>query len=94
MDPNHIEHLADHAFQAALPEGRAVLEYSLSADRMLILHTRVPPELRGRGLAGKLVRAALDHARAQGLRVEPRCSYAAEWIARHPEYAELVAAGA
>ena len=91
MDPTRIEHLAGHAFEAALPEGRAVLEYSLSADRMLILHTEVPPELRGRGLAGKLVRAALEHARAQGLRVEPRCSYAAEWIGRHPGYVDLVA---
>lgn len=92
MDPTRIEHLAGRGFEAALPEGRAVLDYELSADRMLIVHTEVPPELRGRGLAGKLVRAALEHARAQGLRVEPRCSYAAEWIGRHPEYADLVAA--
>ncbi len=91
MDPTRIEHLAGHAFEAVFPEGRAVLEYSLSPGRMLILHTEVPPGLRGRGLAGKLVRTALEHARAQELRVEPRCSYAAEWIGRHPEYAELVA---
>jgi len=28
-----------------------------------------------------------------GLRVEPRCPYAAAWIGRHPEYASLVVEG-
>jgi predicted GNAT family acetyltransferase len=54
-------------------------------------HTFVPGELRGRGLAEQLVRAALEHARAEKLRVVPACSYVAKYIERHPEYRALLA---
>jgi hypothetical protein len=73
-------------------EGRlAVADYVLEGGTMIITHTFVPPELRGRGLAEQLVRAALGHARAARLRVNPACSYVESFIARHPEYADLLA---
>ena len=53
-------------------------------------HTEVPPEFGGRGIGGKLVQASLDDARAQGLLVNPICSYYTYWIVRHPEYADVV----
>ena len=42
------------------------------------------------GVASHLAQVALDDARAQGLRVIPRCPFVADYIARHPEYADLV----
>lgn len=65
-------------------------EYQLRSDRMLITHTEVDPALQGRGLAGTLARGALDAARAGGRRVIPLCSYVADYIRKHPEYADLV----
>ena len=56
---------------------------------MAITHTIVPPEIGGRGIAGALVQAALEHARAQGWKVEPQCSYADAWMRRHPEFDAL-----
>lgn len=91
MNAAAIEHLPGRGFRLEADGLVSELDYSLSGDRLVILHTGVPPELRGRGIAGRLVQAAFDHARAQGLRVEPRCAYASEWIGRHPEYADLVA---
>ncbi|MDH5832475.1 GNAT family N-acetyltransferase [Luteimonas kalidii] len=93
MDPIDIRHRDGEGFEAVFPEGRAVLDYQLADGRLVIVHTGVPAELRGRGVAGQLVRAAFEHARAAGLRVEPRCSYAAEWSGRHPEFADLLATG-
>lgn len=93
MDTVTIEHIPGSAFHARVAGDRGVLEYHLSGERMEIRHTFVPAALRGRGIAGQLVRAALDHARAEGLRVVPSCPYAAEWIERHPDYADLVAVG-
>lgn len=66
-------------------------EYRLRSDRMLITHTEVDPALQGRGLAGRLARGALDAARAGGRQVIPLCSYVADYIRKHPEYADLVA---
>jgi predicted GNAT family acetyltransferase len=69
----------------------SVAEYELQGGRMVFTHTVVPPELRGRGLAEKLVRAALADARTAGRKVVPQCSYVAAFIARHKEYQPLVA---
>ena len=52
-------------------------------------HTLVPPELGGRGIAGKLVEALIADARAQGFKVVPECSYVAAAFDKHPEWAEL-----
>ncbi len=86
-----IEHVPDRGFTAEVEGHRIGLDYRLSDGVVTILHTEVPYALRGRGLAGRLVRAAFEYAREAGLKVAPRCSYAAEWVARHPEYADLVA---
>ncbi|HLN48554.1 MAG TPA: GNAT family N-acetyltransferase [Steroidobacteraceae bacterium] len=65
-------------------EGRqAVLDYTIHGDVMTITHTGVPPAIGGRGIAGELVRAALDTARNAGWRVIPICSFAAAYMARH-----------
>lgn len=69
----------------------AELDYRVWDGRLTIAHTGVPQAIGGRGVAAALVRAALDHARAEGLRVVPACSYAALYVRRHPEYADLVA---
>ncbi len=55
-------------------------------------HTEVLPEWEGRGVGGRLARAALDDVRASGLQAVPRCPFIAAWIRRHPEYEDLVPA--
>ena len=67
----------------------AHVEYADQDGTMAITHTIVPSAIGGRGIAGDLVKAALEHARAQGLKVAPHCSYAAAWMDRHPDYADL-----
>jgi predicted GNAT family acetyltransferase len=70
---------------------RAVLEYRTSVgDTLDMAHTFVPPEARGGGLGGRLVRGALDWARAHGRRVVPSCSFVAAFIDAHPAYRDLV----
>lgn len=72
-------------------EGHAcVLDYGLSGGRMIIRHTGVPTAVGGRGIAARLVRAAMDWARGAGLRVVPQCAYAADFVQRHREYDDIV----
>jgi len=68
----------------------AFLTYSRGQGKLYLLHTEVPPELEGRGLGGRLVRAALESARAAGERVVPFCPFAQAWLLRHPEYQDLL----
>ena len=54
-------------------------------------HTLVPPEIGGRGIAGKLVAALISDARDAGFKVVPECSYVAAAFDKHPEWADLLA---
>jgi predicted GNAT family acetyltransferase len=82
---------AAHRFEAEVEGLLAVADYQIRGEEMIFTHTFVPPELRGRGLAEKLVRAALEHARLERLRVVPACSYVGVFIERHAEYKPLLA---
>ncbi|MBQ4417251.1 MAG: N-acetyltransferase [Butyrivibrio sp.] len=46
-------------------------------------HTIVDDSLRGQGIAGKLVQAAVDEITARGGEVQATCSYAAKWLTTH-----------
>nr|WP_280113669.1 GNAT family N-acetyltransferase [Nitratireductor basaltis] len=69
----------------------AELTYALSDGRMIIDHTYVPPDLREKGIALKLVERAVEDARERGLKVTPLCSYAAAQFRRHREWQDLLA---
>ena len=85
-----IQHDAQAARFQALVEGRiCVADYRLHDGVMAITHTGVPPELEGRGIAGALVQAMLDHARTHGLKILPLCSYADAYMRRHPQTLSL-----
>ncbi len=87
-----IEHLIERGrFQAVVEGATCVADYRLQGDVMLITHTEVAPRLQGRGIAAALVQAALDHAREQGLKVNPLCSYARAHMQRHPATHDLLA---
>lgn len=74
-----------------LTEGgkQSVAEYRMDGDAMVFTHTWVPPEWRGRGIAARLIHAALEFARREGKKVVPQCSYVESYMKRHPEYADL-----
>lgn len=71
------------------PAGR--LNWRERGEVLDLVHTEIDPAFEGRGLAGQLVRFALDEARAAGRKIRASCSYAAAWLQRHPEYRDVVA---
>lgn len=88
--PLSIEHRpAVRRFVCRLEGAEGHAEYELEPGRMRMTHTVVDPRLQGRGVAAALVAAALAHARAEGLKVVPQCSYVEAYLRRHPETADL-----
>jgi uncharacterized protein len=55
-------------------------------------HTVIIERKRGEGRGAALVQGALDDARRRGWRIVPQCPFVAQFVAEHPEYADLVAA--
>ena len=70
----------------------AIADYVVRGDTVLLVHTEVQPDLRGRGLGAVLIRKTLDDVRRSGRTVVPICWFVAEFIDSHPEYGDLVAA--
>src|SRR5262245_26810694 len=80
-----------HRFELGIGDQVAFLHYRKpTSGPIVIVHTEVPVALEGRGLGGKLVKAAMEAARSEGRQVEPRCPFARSYLERHPEYASLV----
>jgi hypothetical protein len=80
---------SESRFETVVSGLRSVAEYHLRDDRMVITHTLVPSPLRGRGIAGALVRHVLLYARQYGLKVVPECSYVSHYMTKHPEFNDL-----
>ncbi len=80
---------AETRFETWVDSLYSKLDYIQDGKNFVITHVGVHPELRGQGIAGRLVQVSLEYARERSLRVIPMCSYAAYFIRRHPEYAEL-----
>ncbi|HAD78212.1 MAG TPA: N-acetyltransferase [Flavobacteriaceae bacterium] len=66
------------------------LTFMLKEEQMLINHTGVNPELRGQGLAEKLVLEAIDYARKNQLKIIPFCSYVSVYVGKHPEVQDVI----
>ena len=90
VDASKIRHDAEAGRFSVVVEGvEAELEYRRDGGTITILHPGVPSPIGGRGIAGDLVRATLDWARTEGLKVITACSYSHAWVDKHPEYADL-----
>ena len=68
----------------------AYLDYSLTGDVLVLLHTEVPQNLHGRGLASSLAETALQYARQNRLKVDVICPSVHAYLDKHSEYSDLV----
>ena len=89
---SNIEHQADQMRFVLEEDGyEAQVIYEMRGDVLHLTHTLVPGAIGGRGIAAKLVQAAMDYAKANDMKVSPDCSYAEAWIRKNPSYQDLVA---
>jgi uncharacterized protein len=65
-------------------------QYHLRGSQIAFTHTETDDRFRGHGLAGQLVREALDAARERHLTVLAYCPFVKSWIDGHPGYADLI----
>ena len=94
-DPGSDEHFehddAAHRFTLSSGSSHAVLDYRERGPRTLeYYHTFVPPPMRGRGVASRLVANALRYALAQHISVIPTCPFVAAFVRKNTEYAAVL----
>jgi quinol monooxygenase YgiN/predicted GNAT family acetyltransferase len=64
--------------------------YEHEGPRLVLTHTAVQPRFQHQGVATALIAAALDDIRIKGKKITILCPIVDTFIARHPEYADLV----
>ena len=87
-----VIHEKENARFVIYREGNEVyVEYTPGQKMLNLNHTYTHPELRGKGLAALVVRAALEYVKENNLKVFPGCSYVQSFLAKNDEYKSLVA---
>lgn len=78
----------DNRIYANDADGNLIAEITFPTNGCIstIDHTFVDESLRGQGVAGNLVRSAVDKILADGKMIAATCPYAVLWLQRHPEY--------
>lgn len=93
MSEPSITH-ANQQYEISVDGVRAGLAaYVDRGDQRVFHHTEVSSDFGGRGLATKLIAAALADTRAAGKRIVPTCSFVAAYLekeGKHGNYADLV----
>ncbi len=88
MSEDVIHQPEQHQFVINIGTAQAVLTYELLTNNAALnnqglcnfTHTFVPNELRGKGLAEKLVRHGIAWAKSQGLQIEASCWYVQKFL--------------
>ena len=71
-------------FELVVDGQTAVLTYERTPTSLVLVHTEVPPPLRGRDFGEALVKAAIDAARAEGLQIVAVCPFVKAYLRKHP----------
>jgi predicted GNAT family acetyltransferase len=79
-----------HRFELEIEGQLAAAYYERSGSVITFEHTEVPAELGGKGVGTRLIKGALDQARAAGLKVVAQCPFVKAWIGKNPAYTDLL----
>lgn len=89
--PDVIENEAEHRFERPIHDGAIAAAYYRDADgKLVFVHTEVPHEFSGQGIATELARGTLELLRQSGRKAVLKCPFMAHFYTKHPEYGDVV----
>lgn len=83
----------NNKFYVGEDEQSAIAEITFKpseGNEIIVDHTYVSDELRGEGMAGKLVEKVVNYAREEGKKINPTCSYAKQKMEKTKEYHDVL----
>jgi len=84
------DNTARSRYELTVDDDIAFIDHVNEGDAVAFTHTEVPECMEGKGVGSRLVKGALEDARRRGLKVVPRCPFVEKYVARHPEYQDMV----
>ena len=90
MDASQIKNNKTNGqFELRTDEHLAYLTYRMRKKTMFFMHTKVPDELAGQGIASGLALAALNFAKDHKYAIAVMCPFVSGFVEKHPEWYEL-----
>lgn len=88
--PSVTDNAALSRYELTVGDDVAFIDHVGEGDAVAFVHTKVPESMAGKGVGSRLVKGALEDARSRGLKIVPRCPFVREYVARHPEYQDII----
>jgi uncharacterized protein len=86
------ENPQQHRFERSIHDGVIAAAYYRDADgKLVFIHTEVPSEFSGQGIATELARGTFELLRQSGRKAILTCPFMVHFSNTHPEYADVVA---
>jgi len=91
MDARVTENIQQHRFELPITgQSFAVAYYTLQDGKVVLIHTEVPSEFSGQGIASRLAQGTFELLRKTGRKAVLKCPFMSHFFAKHPDYADVV----
>lgn len=91
MEIELIDNKDKSRFEVEIQDKMAIMDYKKKDNKLYILHTEVPKEFEGKGIASAMVKKVLNLIKEKDMKLVSLCPFVSGYIKRHPEYKSLVA---
>ena len=80
-------------FEMAVEGHLSIVEYKQVDDKIYVLHTEVPKELEGKGVASALTEQVFTYIEQSRMKLVPYCPYTVAYLKRHPDWKRILVEG-
>jgi uncharacterized protein len=92
MNAKVTENTEQHRFELPIADGAlAAAFYRIENGRVALIHTEVPSQFSGQGIATQLAEGTFELLRKTGRKAILKCPFMGQFLVKHPEYADVVA---
>ena len=90
MEIELIDNTDKSRFEVEIQDKMAIMDYKKKDNKLYILHTEVPKEFEGKGIASAMVKKVLNLIKEKDMKLVSLCPFVSGYIKRHPEYKSFI----
>lgn len=87
---NITDNTEQQRFETPVGNAFAFITYRWEHGKLALMHTEVPEEAEGKGIAGELTKLVFEKAKQDQRKILVYCPFISTFLKRHPEYDELI----
>ena len=80
-----VDNTDQNRFEVSVDGETAFLAYERTPTSLVLIHTEVPPALRGRHVGDILAKHGVNQAHAEGRQLVVVCPFVRAWLKKHPD---------